>query len=71
MGLQDVNFQMKLPFDVPAARELSRQISEEIYFHACPHPSSWPSRRVHTPRLTETRAAQSELQFGTHRTARY
>ena len=34
MGLQDVFFQMRLPFDSPEARELSRRIAEEIYFHA-------------------------------------
>ena len=34
MGLQDVFFQLKLPFDSAAARELSTQIQEEIYYHA-------------------------------------
>ena len=34
MGLQDVFFQLRLPFDAPEARELSTRISEEIYFHA-------------------------------------
>ena len=34
MGLQDVFFQMRLPFDAPEARALSARISEEIYFHA-------------------------------------
>src|SRR6266545_5468307 len=32
MGLQDVFFQMRLPFDAPQAREISRRISEEVYF---------------------------------------
>ena len=34
MGLQDVFFKMRLPFDSADATELSQQISEEIYFHA-------------------------------------
>ena len=34
MGLQDVFFQMRLPFDAPEARALSKRIAEEIYFHA-------------------------------------
>ena len=34
MGLQDVFFKLRLPFDSPAARELSQRIQEEIYFHA-------------------------------------
>ncbi len=34
MGLQDVFFKLRLPFDSPEARELSTRISEEIYFHA-------------------------------------
>ena len=34
MGLQDVFFRMRLPFDSPEARDLSRRIAEEIYFNA-------------------------------------
>src|SRR5690606_13724774 len=34
MGLQDVFFKMRVPFDSAEARALSRRISEEIYFHA-------------------------------------
>ena len=34
MGLQDVFFALRLPFDSPAARELSTRISEEIYLTA-------------------------------------
>ena len=34
MGLQDVFFQLHLAFDGDEARDLSRRISEEIYFHA-------------------------------------
>ncbi len=34
MGLQDVFFLLRLPFDSPQAQQLSRKIQEEIYFHA-------------------------------------
>src|SRR5690606_19128918 len=34
MGLQDVFFTLRLPFDAPEARELSRRIQEEIYYWA-------------------------------------
>ena len=34
MGLQDVFFQLRLPFDGEEARKLSCRIQEEIYFHA-------------------------------------
>ncbi|MDF2732525.1 MAG: ribonucleoside-diphosphate reductase subunit alpha, partial [Desertimonas sp.] len=34
MGLQDVFFRMRLPFDSAEARDLSRRIAEEIYFSA-------------------------------------
>ncbi len=34
MGLQDVFFEIELPFDSQEAAALSRRIQEEIYFHA-------------------------------------
>src|SRR5690606_31161318 len=34
MGLQDVFFQMGVPFDAEKARKTSKEISEHIYFHA-------------------------------------
>ena len=34
MGLQDVFFALRLPFDSPEARELSTRIAEEIYLTA-------------------------------------
>ena len=34
MGLQDVFFKRRLPFDSADAKELSQQISDHIYFHA-------------------------------------
>ena len=63
MGLQDVFFKLGLPFDSPTARNLSRRISEEIYFNAL-----WASTElaetagVH-PSFAESRTAAGDLQF--------
>ena len=63
MGLQDVFFQLRLPFDSEAARALSTRIAEEIYFHAL-HTSLELARQYGAhPAFPETRAAQGELQF--------
>jgi ribonucleoside-diphosphate reductase alpha chain len=63
MGLQDVFFKLRLPFDGAAAQELSRRISEEIYFHALR--TSCELARTHGahPSFAESRAAGAELQF--------
>ena len=63
MGLQDVFFKLRLPFDSDAARALSRRISEDIYFHALR--TSCELARDHGAHAAfeETRAALGELQF--------
>ena len=63
MGLQDVFFQSRLPFDSEEARKLSARISETIYFHAL-H-ASMELAREHGAHDTfpDTRAARGELQF--------
>ncbi len=63
MGLQDVFFQMRLPFDAPEARELSRRISEEVYFHALSASCDLACELGRHPAFSETRAARGELQF--------
>jgi len=63
MGLQDVFFQMRLAFDSPEARTLSRQIAEEIYFHALSTSVDLAERHGRHPSFEETRAARGELQF--------
>jgi ribonucleoside-diphosphate reductase alpha chain len=63
MGLQDLFFQMRLPFDAPEARELSRKISEEIYFHALSASVELATQKGAHPAFAETRAAKGELQF--------
>ena len=63
MGLADVFFQMRLPFDDPAARALSARISEEIYFHALSTSADLADEKGAHPSFAETRAARGELQF--------
>jgi ribonucleoside-diphosphate reductase alpha chain len=63
MGLQDVFFKLRLPFDGPEARELSRRISEEIYFHALTASADLAERNGPHAGFAETRAAKGNLQF--------
>jgi len=63
MGLQDVFFQMNVAFDAPEAREVSRRISEEVYFHALTASAELAVEQGPHPSFAETRAARGELQF--------
>ncbi len=63
MGLADVFFQMRLPFDAQPARALSRRIAEEIYFEALSASADLAVERGPHPSFAETRAARGELQF--------
>ena len=63
MGLQDVFFKLKLPFDCPEARELSRRISEEIYFNALVASNKLAEQHGPHRGWNETRAAKGQLQF--------
>ncbi len=63
MGLQDVLFKMRLPFDDPKAAELAARIQEEIYYWALT--TSVDLAEVYGPHETylDTRASQGDLQF--------
>ncbi len=63
MGLQDVLFQLRLPFDSTAARALSARIAEEIYYHALLASLDLARTQGAHAAFTETRAARGELQF--------
>jgi len=63
MGLQDVFFQMRIPFDAPQSRAISKQIAEEIYFHALSASADLAAEKGQHPSFAETRAARGELQF--------
>lgn len=63
MGLQDVFFQLRLPFDSNAARALSTRIAEEIYFRALYTSMELARRYGAHDAFRETRGARGELQF--------
>ena len=63
MGLQDVFFHLELAFDSNEARALSKQIAEEVYFHALVTSMELAEEKGAHPSFSETRAANGELQF--------
>src|SRR5712664_3037432 len=63
MGLQDVFFKLRLPFDSEAARALSRRISAEVYFHALRTSCELARANGAHPSFAQSRAANGELQF--------
>jgi len=63
MGLQDVFFKMGVAFDSPAARDISRLISEEIYFNALWASTELAETEGPHAAFAETRAAAGDLQF--------
>ena len=63
MGLQDVFFGLRLPFDSESARTLSAKIQEEIYFAALDASCELAIKRGKHPAFEETRAAQGVFQF--------
>jgi ribonucleoside-diphosphate reductase alpha chain len=63
MGLQDVFFALRFPFDAPEARQLSKRIQEEIYFHALTASCALAEEFGPHPAFAETRAAEGVLQM--------
>ncbi len=63
MGLQDLFFKMEIPFDSPKAREMSKKIQEEIYFHALTTSCELAKANGAHDKFKDTRAAEGELQF--------
>jgi ribonucleoside-diphosphate reductase alpha chain len=62
MGLQDVFFALRLPFDSPAASELSARICEEIYLTALEASADLAEEYGPHPAFSRTRAARGDLQ---------
>jgi ribonucleoside-diphosphate reductase alpha chain len=62
MGLQDVLFALRLPFDSQDARELSARIAEEIYLTALEASADLAERYGSHPTFGQTRAASGVLQ---------
>lgn len=62
MGLQDVFFALRLPFDSEEARELSTRIQEEVYLTALEVSADLAERHGPHPAFDHTRAAGGVLQ---------
>jgi ribonucleoside-diphosphate reductase alpha chain len=62
MGLQDVFFALRLPFDSPDALELSTRIAEEIYLTALEVSCALAAEHGSHPAYPDTRAARGDLQ---------
>jgi ribonucleoside-diphosphate reductase alpha chain len=62
MGLQDVFFALRLPFDSAEARELSTRIAEEIYLTALVVSADLATQHGPHPAFAQTRAARGVLQ---------
>jgi ribonucleoside-diphosphate reductase alpha chain len=63
MGLQDVFFQLGLPFDSPEAKALSSKIQEEIYFTALSVSCDLAERFGPHEGFSSTRVGLGKLQF--------
>jgi ribonucleoside-diphosphate reductase alpha chain len=62
MGLQDVFFALRLPFDSDAARDLSTRITEEVYLSALERSAELAADHGAHPAYDQTRAARGDLQ---------
>ena len=63
MGLQDVLFKMRMPFDSNEAVNLAARIQEEVYFGALDTSCALAEERGAHETFEDTRAASGELQF--------
>jgi ribonucleoside-diphosphate reductase alpha chain len=63
MGLQDVFFQLRLPFDSDEARKISAKIQEEIYYAALDASCELAIQKGAHVAFPETRVAEGVLQF--------
>lgn len=63
MGLQDVFFKLRYNFDSAEALELSRDIAEEIYFHAMSESCEIAKEEGAHPGFEDTRLSKGEFQF--------
>jgi len=62
MGLQDVFFKLRLPFDGDEARELSTRLAEDIYLTALETSADLAASAGAHPGYAQTRAARGDLQ---------
>lgn len=62
MGLQDVFFKLRIPFDSDRARELSRRIQEDVYFYAVETSMELAKKAGPHETFEQTRAAKGMIQ---------
>jgi ribonucleoside-diphosphate reductase alpha chain len=62
MGLQDVFFKLRLPFDSDEARELSTRLAEDVYLTALETSADLAASAGAHPAFAQTRAARGDLQ---------
>ena len=63
MGLQDLFFKMKIPFESPEALQLTAKIQEEIYYHALSTSCDLAKKHQSHEKFNDTRASQGLFQF--------
>jgi len=63
MGLQDVFFQLRIPFDSPEAQALSTKIQEEIYYYSLMASAELAEKDGPHTSFHETRLAEGKFQF--------
>ncbi len=63
MGLQDLFFRLRWPFDSQEALKLSGRIQEEIYYHALNTSCQLSEKYGPHPGFEDTRAFEGQLQF--------
>ncbi|MCO4760495.1 MAG: ribonucleoside-diphosphate reductase subunit alpha [Myxococcales bacterium] len=63
MGLQDVLFKLRLPFDSSKAKDISTRLQEEVYYNALSTSCDLAAKYGAHTSFSETRAARGELQF--------
>ena len=63
MGLQDLLFKMKFPFESPQAKKLTAKIQEEIYYQALVASCDLAKKNKAHDSFNETRAFEGLLQF--------
>lgn len=63
MGLQDVLFKLRIPFDAPEATEITARIQEHAYYHAVATSAALAEKDGPHKAYEDTWAAEGQLQF--------
>ena len=66
MGLQDVLFKMRIPFDAPEAAKMTALIQEHVYYHAVATSAELAEKNGAHDAYEDTWAAEGKLQYDLH-----